>query len=90
MAADAFTPPCSSHVGCVNALVLCGKYVCSAGGDAMVRGEWLQRGEGGEVWSSRCAPRHVLPARGAVCRLRSLRRSWDHPSCQAPASAAQD
>jgi hypothetical protein len=65
MPADVITPPCSSHVGCVNALVLCGnKYVCSAGGDAMVRGGWPGEPSGvpREAWERRRAA-------AACCRL---------------------
>lgn len=36
-APDLETDACEGHVSSVNAVVQCGQYICSAGGDAMVR-----------------------------------------------------
>lgn len=36
-AADATSSQADSHCGAVHALAVCGKYICSAGSDAMIR-----------------------------------------------------
>ncbi len=78
--ADCSTQASNGHVGCVNALVLCGKYVCSAAGDAMVRG-----GPSGvrcvryyaasvlQALPYQCTGSHV-PAAGSIPQASSLRQ----------------
>jgi hypothetical protein len=78
--ADCTTQPSNGHVGCVNALVLCGKYVCSAGGDAMVRGE--SRRVCTHCCGSHAAPAFmyhtVLHSEDAICCTQccTQRHSW--------------
>lgn len=60
---DCCTDNLDSHLSVINSLEICGNYVCSAGGDAMVR-----------VWRLRTLkPVHVLRGhRGSILTIRSI------------------
>lgn len=60
---DCCTDNLQSHLSVINSLEICGNYVCSAGGDAMVR-----------VWQlGTLEPVHVLRGhRGSILTIRSI------------------